>query len=127
MATGLTKIALPSGGIGSYEIQIPDATSSPLNAISGGSLKVYGVDIDARDNPTEDVYFKLWNAATATPGTDDEYMGLIGKAGRVTPYLFPRGKEFSTNISVACTTQAIGSASATSPTGTVRVNMIIGS
>ncbi|KKN40373.1 hypothetical protein LCGC14_0734250 [marine sediment metagenome] len=127
MATGFNKIALPSGGIGTFEIQILNGTSTPANAIAGANnKKIYAVDIDARDNPTEDVYQKFWDAASATPGTDDEYMGLLGKAGRVTSYLFPRGKNFATDISTATTKEAIGNASATSPTGTVKVYLILG-
>lgn len=91
------------------------------------TLFVKAVDIDATQNPGEDVSVKLFDAASITLGTTDAHLVLKGKAGRITPYVFPGpGIDFPSGpaVSLACVKEAGAQEGTTSPSGVVAVKVL---
>lgn len=120
------RIPPPLGGSTAEVISIDGINATANNDVFDATGSVFQVDIDASLNSGEDVYLKFYDNLTPTIGTDDAEMVLKGKAGQVTPYLFPRGIPFGTAISVACSKTAGGTEGVDNPSGTVDVQILVG-
>lgn len=124
MPGGVASGPLPNS-VGTI-VKIIKAITSAINAdLTGTGAKLFEVKIDCSSNTGEDVYIAIYDAATATPGTDAPFMLLPGFKGVTKTYVIGRGKKFFTGISVAAMTERGGESGPTSPTGTVSVTLIL--
>lgn len=107
-------------------ITLKAVTNAALQDVvdGGGDATIYGIEIDCTLNASEDVHLRLANALTATAGTTQPEMQLLGKKGVKTTYLFPRGVPFSTGVSGWCAQEAAYSSN-TAPTGTVNATLLL--
>ena len=121
MAT--TSSAIPiSGGLADNQLTIKDLGATSKDDMFGGSGKVIRqIQVDCTANSGEDVYVKLYDAASATVGTTAPGIVVKGFKGVVRTYdIFPSGSEFVTGVTAACV-QEKGQAGTTAPSGTVDV------
>ncbi len=79
--------------------------------------------VDINNPSAEKVYVKLWDAATATVGTDAVDCCLPCAAGSAVAYSIPDGLDFDTDISSACVQEA-GDAGTTAPSSAVTVKIL---
>lgn len=119
MATSETSFANPVGSKYSYE----EAANNGPKEVATSSTNVFQLFVDARLNPTENVYLRLYNASSApTVGTTDVFMVIPVRKGTTQEVTFRKGVTFGTGIFVAVVTNK-GSAGDTSPSGVVDWHM----
>jgi hypothetical protein len=120
LTTGIQT--LPVGGAKEdTRILIGGASATADNDINSGSAAtLYRARINATNNPTEDVYLRLYDAAA--PGvSDDSEVLLPARKGTDITWEIPRGVTFATALSIRVVTNKGASSGNTSPTGTVDV------
>jgi hypothetical protein len=86
--------------------------------MAGGASTLYLIQIDNTGNPTQKVYFKLWDAAAPTVGTTAPNKIIPVPGGSIQKVVFPEGIPFGTDVSQACVTTG-GTGGTTSPANAV--------
>ncbi len=95
-------------------------------AIIATDHRLYGVVVDCRDNPNEDVTLRLYDQTTSpTVGTTDAHAWFSGIRGQLSEYEFPFGVRFPTGISAAVVKGQGGTGGDENPSGTIRVTLRI--
>jgi hypothetical protein len=114
-----------TGGTGTAYYVTEDLGSTAAAVLTAAGTR-YGVEVDARNNPGEDVYVILYNTALGgvTVGTTDAYECFWGPAGKKTPYLSLKGHAYGTAITAACVKEAAGTGN-TAPSGVVKVTVYV--
>ena len=101
-----------------------DVISNATSEAIGEAKTVYAVEVDNRQN-SDDVYLKMWDAASPNVGSDDPDVVLKCHAGAIRRQTFGvpgAGVAFGTNVSFACVTGA-GTGGTTAPTNAVEVSV----
>ena len=121
-----------SAGIGSstpdLDVKVDDIDATAVNHVTTvATSNLHGVQIDARNNPGEDVYVRIYNSSSVTVGDDDAEVVLPCRKGTTIEWWFPPfGIPFTTGISLlACKDKGGAPGSLTSPSGVVNVRMLI--
>lgn len=112
------------------DIPATDAVNESANATPESDVtaatgsKFFWGEIDARDNPNEDVILKLYDKATTpTVGTDHPHIALPGKRGKITQHKMPVGVVFTNDINAAVCQAPGATAGSSNPTGIVKVRL----
>ncbi len=116
--------AVVSGADYNRDIFIEDlkSTAEPdLGAM--GNSEVHAIDIDARNNPGEDVTVRIHNATTVAVGTDDAEICVRCPKGEQISYTWDDGIPFVTAQSAVCVTEEGAKGGDTSPSGQVDVRI----
>lgn len=98
------------------------ASATAANNVTGAPSTVYGCVVDNTGNPSQDVYFKLYDATAPTVGTTVPADILLVPGGFSRTFMFPGGSDFATGLSWAVTTVG-GTAGTISPTASVTVTV----
>ena len=107
-----------------------EANLTGVSGTSTGNI-IYWIEVDCRNNPVEDVTFRLYTG-TSNPnvGTDKAEVFVPGKRGRLLTYHWPAGITWPTTNKVyaACIKGAGGTAGSSAPSGQVkvRIGLLIG-
>ena len=104
----------------------PDATENPELHITGNASGAFFlVRIDNIANPV-DVFVKLKDGVSVSPGTDHPDWIFHGLAGSVVTYAIPLGAPYSSGLSLWCVTGAESTSgdSNTGPTNDVIVRVV---
>lgn len=121
MASDVTKV---TGAPWDREFIIEASTSTPENDLGTmGAATLHKIKVDARNNPGERVYCRVYDAAAPTVGTTASSEVFPCNAGQWTEYSFPEGSVYGTGISVATVTNAGTTSGANNPTGTVTITI----
>ena len=124
MAVAINDMSVASG---LKIVRDADADGTIEADINGGAATLWLVLIDNTGNDTDNVYLKLWDAATATVGTTAPNMSVHAYAGQtITLACLPAGVSFGTDISFAFVTNGGGTAGTSPPTNAVAVALVIG-
>jgi len=100
----MTVSVTDTTSLGAKLVQDTEANSTAADNTTGGAGILYGVEIT---NPNvAPVYFKLADAATATPGTTAASVVLVCNASSTQNVSFVSGLTFSTGFSHWCVTAA---------------------
>lgn len=120
------------GSVADTKIVIPESTADPANDLSEDNPKLYHAEIDCTLNPGEDTYTRFFASEAATVGTDDATLVLWGIKGRILTYDLIviasqawTGVNFTPGLSVATVTNRGGTGGADSPTGIVKVTLLL--
>lgn len=92
-----------------------------MNASTSSELHV--IDIDARNNPGEDVTVRIHNATSVSVGTDDAEVCVRCKKGEQISYDWSPGIPFATAQSAVCVREKGAKSGNTAPSGTVSVRI----
>ena len=121
----LTKTTI-NANAATLEMVQTSATITADDDITGGVTgNLQQVDIDNSNTPTTAVYVKLADVADATAGTTEPNWCFRAPGGQRTSYTCLGASPFATGLSLWCSTEA-GKASATNPSGTVSVRILVG-
>lgn len=101
------------------------STTPRNNVTDTASSTLYGVEIDARENPGEHVFLRIFDHATPTLGTTDAHVLLRCLKGLKTTWYFKRGIPFVVGMSVAVTISPGATSGADPPTGQVDVKLAV--
>lgn len=107
-------------------LKVTGANATPVNhvtALADSIMRV--VEIDARENPGEQVYLRIYAATSPTVGTTAAEILLPCPKGKKKTYYFPLGVIIPTGISLAVVKNAGGTSGADNPTGTVNLRILI--
>ena len=100
----MTVSVTDTTSLGAKLVQDAQANGTAADNTTGGAGTLYGVEII---NPNASpVYFKLADAATATPGTTAASVVLVCPAASTQNYSFVSGLAFSVGFSHWCVTAA---------------------
>lgn len=109
-------------------VKITALSTTPRNNITGTASTdstLYGVEIDARENPGEHVFLRIFDHAAPTLGTTDAHVLLRCLKGLKTSWYFKRGIPFVVGMSVAVTISPGATSGADPPTGQVDVRLAV--
>lgn len=118
-----TQKTVYTSSLGNISYKASNLGATPKNGISTGGATLFEINIDARQNPGEDVYFCAYNLASPTVGTSQPEIVGWCKAGKKQSYVCPRGYVLGTDLSIAATQEKSGSGT-TNPSGIVDVELI---
>lgn len=115
------EVAFPAKGDTTGLNATPEADVTSFTAADDSAL--YSILIDCTDNPNEDITVRIYNATSATVGTDLAHAWFQGKRGRIVDFEFSAGIRFDAGMTVAAVKGAGGTAGAENPSGVVRVTL----
>lgn len=130
----MSHSAFATSGKANTIIQIPEEGSSgSANATPETDMGapfasgvLYSIVVDCRNNPNEDVTFRLYDASSApTVGTDAAEVWVQGKRGQLIEYEWPVGIPFGTGFSAATVKGAGGTGGSTNPSGIVKIELVV--
>jgi len=93
------------------------------NVTSATSGSVYMMQIDNTLNSSA-VYLKIVDASSASPGSTVPHFVLYAPASQTATYALPPGHEYSSGVSIWCTTTLSNSSGQTDPPYTVEVRIM---
>lgn len=114
---------------GEHPDDTPDAqivTHSTVDNVNSGPAVLHLIEVDCTDNPQEDVYFRSYDATSATVGTDLETIGFRCRKGEWTRLLIDPSYSYGTGFTYCVTREKIGDpGTGTAPSGKVYVKGIL--
>ena len=108
---------------GSIVVSDSDADENGKDNVTGAASTVHLVQIDNTSNSGTRVFFKMYDAANPTIGTDAPDYILPVQGGAKRTFVSPDGFVFSTAVSYACVTGAAKS-DTTAPSSAVSIVLI---
>jgi len=112
--TALAGILITSSGLSA-------ATNNNVTGNSSGSI--YQIQVDNSANESQAVYLKIFDGATATPGTSIPNLTLQISGGKKMTFLMGDGHPYTSGVSLWCTTGAEVSATS-NPSKSVSLNLL---
>lgn len=107
------------------EIELLDLKVPAELNLTGASGRLFGITVDAINNPGAAAYARIVNAATFAVGTDAAHMLFFAPRGKRITYWFPKGLPYSTAISIAAVESPGGTTGSTAPSGTANVYLAL--
>lgn len=95
--------------------------STPHDNVNSGAATLYVLEIDARNNTGENVYWKATDATSATVGTTQAHMMIKVRKGIKQKVSIMAGYSFGTGLSHWCV-KGNAHTSSDAPSGSVYVN-----
>lgn len=122
LLTGLRTMAV-GGAAETLRAEIGNSNNTSVDNITATVATVYRVKVNASQNPAEDVYVRIYNAAAPTVGTTAAELLIPCRRGREFTWEFPSGVYLDTAISVATVKDKGATAGNSAPTGIVDVTI----
>lgn len=131
----MSNSAFATSGKANLIIDIPEkgssgsANATPENdmGVPAGeafaSATLFSIVVDCRNNPNEDVTFRLYDNAAPTVGTTAAEVWVRGKRGQLIEYEWPIGIPYGTGLSAATVKGAGGTGGSTDPSGIVKITL----
>tara|TARA_R100001163_G_scaffold60583_1_gene49987 strand:+ start:1280 stop:1648 length:369 start_codon:yes stop_codon:yes gene_type:complete len=101
-----------------------NANATAQTNITGAAATFYGGEVDNRLNPDKGVMFKLYDASSATNGSNP-YISVYIPPASIGRFIFPEGVSFSTAVTVLVTTTVATDNTAKNPLNRVTAKLLV--
>jgi len=100
-----------------------NVVSVPIVNVTGAPCLLYNIDIDNSLNPTQIIYFKIYDDGSPTVGTTPPDFIVKIEGGDRRSIVIPEGVNINTALTYCCTTQG-GTVGTVAPSNPVTVMMV---